>query len=305
MAEVTGRLKVEVDGSGRSNVTRRYAKYPLRFLFMDRAKMSNYGYLKDTREHQNCPWVYPVTYGGGLVSGDSVVIECSLGEGSRCVVTTQASTKVYKSLAGRSGGEANTVQKLCYKLEAGALLCVFPEPITCFKDARFTQHINYQLSETSNLVHVDWSTSGRLNRERWDMQYFESNTIVTVDSRTVFREHIRLEAPKDGSLPVADRMACFNVMAAVVVVGKVLVNNAEFVGHLRKVLVSSDDLLCSRGMWRLDLTQFIAYASPIGTLAGTSGLAFRILSKNTEDARTLLHKAFLPLGPELGQIPYD
>ena len=253
MAEITGLLEVESDGKGRSNVTRRYAKYPLRFLFMDRTRNPGGTCIDSFERYVNCQWVYPVNYGGGLVSGDTIIIQFTLQENSRCVVTTQASTKVYKYLPNREGTPQNTVQRLSYELKAHSFLCVFPEPVTCFKDARFVQYLDYNLCESSSLIHVDWSTSGRLNREHWEMQCFESNTCVKIDSRTVFSEHVRLETTEDGGLSIAARMAGFNVMAIVVVAGRLLLENTKFINHLATALKSSDNHLCSQGKLSLKL----------------------------------------------------
>lgn len=47
-------------------------------------------------------WVYTLTYGGGIVSGDSISCEITVADACTAVLTTQASTKVYKSLGSKS-----------------------------------------------------------------------------------------------------------------------------------------------------------------------------------------------------------
>ncbi|XP_034216060.1 uncharacterized protein LOC117627888 isoform X4 [Prunus dulcis] len=44
---------------------------------------------------------YTLPYGGGIVSGDSISCEFTIGDGCTTVLTTQASTKVYKSLGSK------------------------------------------------------------------------------------------------------------------------------------------------------------------------------------------------------------
>ena len=42
----------------------------------------------------NCQWLYPITFGGGLVEGDNITLEVETGPGCCVLVTTQSSTKV-------------------------------------------------------------------------------------------------------------------------------------------------------------------------------------------------------------------
>ena len=41
-------------------------------------------------------WLYTITFGGGLVEGDNITLDVDVGEDCTVVVTTQASTKVYR-----------------------------------------------------------------------------------------------------------------------------------------------------------------------------------------------------------------
>ncbi|KAH7430093.1 hypothetical protein KP509_09G083200 [Ceratopteris richardii] len=47
-------------------------------------------------------WIYSLSYGGGLVSGDLLYVQVEVGVESTTVLTTQASTKVYKARDGLS-----------------------------------------------------------------------------------------------------------------------------------------------------------------------------------------------------------
>jgi len=46
------------------------------------------------------------SFGGGLVAGDETQVTIKLGEQTRCFLTTQASTKVYRNPFGRPCGHA-------------------------------------------------------------------------------------------------------------------------------------------------------------------------------------------------------
>ncbi|KAK3017838.1 hypothetical protein RJ639_003348 [Escallonia herrerae] len=86
----TGRLVVE-RVRGKSTVTRCFSKYPLKFIIPNKVGPSQ----------TDAVWVYTLTYGGGVVSGDCILCNFTIGDGCTTVLTTQASTKVYKSVASK------------------------------------------------------------------------------------------------------------------------------------------------------------------------------------------------------------
>ncbi|XP_076900176.1 urease accessory protein D-like isoform X2 [Bidens hawaiensis] len=88
--ESTGRLVVGRVG-GKSTVTRCFSKYPLKFIVPTKAGPSSI----------DAVWIYTLTYGGGIVSGDCISFDVTLEDACTAVLTTQASTKVYKSVASK------------------------------------------------------------------------------------------------------------------------------------------------------------------------------------------------------------
>ncbi|XP_052291131.1 urease accessory protein D isoform X8 [Citrus sinensis] len=115
----TGKLVVKKVG-GKSTVTRCFSKYPLKFIIPNKVGSSE----------TDAVWVYTLTYGGGIVSGDSISCEITVADACTAVLTTQASTKVYKSLGSKS-----SEQILEAKIGSDALLAVIPDPVTCFSTA--------------------------------------------------------------------------------------------------------------------------------------------------------------------------
>ena len=99
-------------------------------------------------------WVYTATFGGGLVGGDDIQLRADVTTGARALLTTQASTKVYRS-------SRQSRQSLDAAVGADAMLAVVPDPIVCFADAHFTQMQRYDLHNRATLIMVDWMTSGR------------------------------------------------------------------------------------------------------------------------------------------------
>ncbi|XP_020551666.1 urease accessory protein D isoform X3 [Sesamum indicum] len=98
-----GKLVVE-RVEGRSTLTRCFSKYPFKFIVPNKAGSSK----------ADAVWIYTITYGGGVVSGDSMACDVTVGDGATAVLTTQSSTKVYKSV-----GSKCSQQKMETSLEHG------------------------------------------------------------------------------------------------------------------------------------------------------------------------------------------
>ena len=107
--------------------------------------------IESNRRGATC-WVYAATLGGGLVGGDEIRLNAEIGPDARALLTTQASTKVYRSLRPCTQTVNGTVG-------ADALFAVAPDPIVCFAEADFTQTQRYDLHDSASLVLVDWVTS--------------------------------------------------------------------------------------------------------------------------------------------------
>src|ERR1700694_2311206 len=92
-------LSIERAGE-RSVVRTSFATSPLRLL--------------TPRNHGRAAWVYTSTLGGGLVNGDRLQLDLSVGAGAACLLSTQGETRVYRSPRGCSN-------QLRAKVEDGGL----------------------------------------------------------------------------------------------------------------------------------------------------------------------------------------
>jgi urease accessory protein len=194
-----GRLDI-VRHRSRSVVARAYAASPLRLL--------------TPRNHGRAAWVYTGSYGGGLVSGDALHLTVRVAPEASAFVSTQASTKVYRSPGGTS-------VEVVGEVEAGARLVVWPDPVVCFAGSNYEQDQRFELKDASAaLVLVDWMTSGRRESgERWRFDRYSSRLAIRYDGRLVLRDSLQLSSA-DGDL--ASRMGRFDVLATAVVIGRAL-----------------------------------------------------------------------------------
>ncbi|XP_057970761.1 urease accessory protein D isoform X2 [Malania oleifera] len=176
----TGRVLVEKVG-GRSRVTQCFSKYPLKFMIP----------RKVSPAQTDAVWIYSLSYGGGIVSGDSISSEFTIGDGCTAVLTTQASTKVYKSV-----GSKCSEQILEAKIGSDALFAYVPDPVTCFSTA-----------------------SGRHESgEKWEFELYRStNHILLEDGQPLFLDTVLLERESFSS--ISERMQGYQVMAMIIILG--------------------------------------------------------------------------------------
>jgi urease accessory protein len=163
-------------------------------------------------------WVYAATLGGGFVGGDRVDLSADVEDGARALLTTQASTKVYRSLR-------RSRQSVTAKIGDAALLAVIPDPIVCYARADFAQTQRYELAAGASLVLVDWMTSGRRNcGEHWAFSRYESRVTITRGDRTVFMDAVVLQPGFDA---VAARMSGCHVLLTLVITGPLVRDAAD------------------------------------------------------------------------------
>lgn len=109
-------------------------------LHLDREEISTY---------------YLIQIGGGYVEGEKFLNNIELKENARAIVTTQASTKVYKC-----ENKLETYQMTNIHLEKNSILEFITDPVILYKDAKYKQENNIYMDETSTFIYTDGITSG-------------------------------------------------------------------------------------------------------------------------------------------------
>jgi urease accessory protein len=193
--------------AGRTAVIRCRADSPLRLL--------------TPRDDAPASRIIAGTYGGGLVGGDAIDLTVEAGKATRCLLGTQASTKIFRSTA------AGCSQQLTVSAADEAAVVSLPDPVVCFADSRFAQRQRFNLSSSASIVALDWFTSGRAARgERWAMSHYASRTEINVDGICIFRDHLELD-PADGEIGGAMRMGRVDCFATVVMAGPAVCAHAK------------------------------------------------------------------------------
>ena len=180
----------------RSVVRRAFATSPLRLL--------------TPKNHGSAAWVYASSYGGGLVGGDDVRLTVRVGPEASVFLSSQASTKVYRSHASAS-------LQLEADVAAGGQLILWPDPVVCFAGSTYRQEQRVDLAADAGLILVDTLSSGRkASGERWLFSEYASRLTVRYDGRPILRDALRL-SPAEGD--IARRLGRFDVLSTVVIAG--------------------------------------------------------------------------------------
>jgi urease accessory protein len=137
--------------------------------------------LLQPASHSRACHVVLSSYGGGMVAGDVIRLRVTVQAGARLIVSTQASTKIFRSIDG-AVAEQHTVGEL----GENALAVIFPDPVVLQADSRYRQVQEWHLQPSSLLLLVDWFHSGRMDQgERFAFTSLHSELRVRVAGRLV------------------------------------------------------------------------------------------------------------------------
>jgi urease accessory protein len=253
-----------------STVTRAYAESPLKWL------------TPATRGE--AAWVFASSYGGGLVGGDHLDVEVDVEAGAAAFLSTQASTKVYRSAAGAS-------TRLSARVAGGGLLVSLPDPVVCFASSDYRQAQMFAIDASAGLVALDWMTSGRRGSgERWLFDRYASTTSLRVGGRLVLHDAVRLSATGGDLVSRAGRI---DVLAVFIVAGERLA--AEAAGVVAAVSAMRVERRAA----------VVLSAAPLPGLAlAPPGCVVRIAGEHVEVVRGVLRRLLDFVPGLLGDDPW-
>lgn len=228
------------------------------------------------RNHGRGVWAYLASYGGGLVDGDSIHVDVSVGARATGLLSTQSATKVYRSPRGCR-------QVLRAEVGEEGLLVLLPDPVACFTGAHYEQETSVTLAPSGSLVLLDAFTCGRAARgERWAFSHYLSRILVKRGAVPLLLDSVRL-SPEEGAL--APRMGRFEALALLAVFG-------PQVAALREALLSAPAPLRRRA-------SVIETASPLGE----DGALLRVAATSVEEVLSAVRARLSSLPTLLGDNP--
>lgn len=292
-AEEKGRASLEVSlVFNQSTVTAAYASSPMKLLTPRSCGPSVCAFVSN--------------FGGGLVAGDQTRLDLRIGNGARCFVGTQASTKIYRNPSLLPCEHATHAT-----LDAGAVLVFAPAPVQPFAHSSYVQRQKFHLASGAGLVLLDWVTSGRKAcGERWAFAHFESRNEVwqcfqpaensqaapspeqvqpapASPQQCVFIDSLRLD-PNDGALTSNHRTGRFNCFAMLLLFGE------PFEKHALRLLKETNNLPVNRR------APLLVSASPI-----KCGAVLRVAGEELAHIENYLRGYLKVLSAPLGEDPWS
>ncbi|KAI8980703.1 UreD-domain-containing protein [Trametes punicea] len=286
-----GHGRVVVRNDGFQNVfSELSAAYPLKLL-------------SPSLPSSNLSIVYMLSYGGGLVGGDRMQMTAEVLDGARLALLSQGSTKVFKTRPGRRLSasvekDPTTTQKLEVRVSPGSALLLLPDPVTCFRDAKYHQIQTFHLAKDSSAILLDWITSGRKSLgEEWVFSRYYSLNEVWVDGRRIARDATLLEerhAP-DGTLcprTLSETMAPYSCYANVIMYGELFQKTCLGLSTAYNAITVFKQPAPPALVWSMS------------SICDGKGCIVRVAAKETEDVKVWLGQALSDLEGVLGVDVY-
>jgi urease accessory protein len=130
--------------------------------------------------------------GGGYIDGDTYKIEICLEEAAVAVVTTQSSTKIFKTLTRPA------FQEMTIQLKSGSVLEYLPDPVIAYQHACYKQTMVVKMEQDASFICYDiftpgWAPDGTL----FQYDLLQSKLEIYMDNKLILFDHVKLEPDKD------------------------------------------------------------------------------------------------------------
>lgn len=212
------------------------------------------------------PCYYLIQLGGGYIEGEYYENNIKLEKESQAILTTQASSKIYKSENSIPSKQYTNLQ-----LEKNSRLEFINDSVILYKDAVYEQTTDIYLSEESSLIYSDgitagWSPDGKL------FQYTSARlkTNIYLDGELVYLDNLKI-TPKDYDVQSFGILEGYKNFGTMIVIDQRV--NKELIKRLR------DE---SKNM-NLDVKFGIS-------LLEKNGFVVRVLGNLTQDIQKIINK---------------
>ncbi|MCA0992785.1 urease accessory protein UreD [Guptibacillus hwajinpoensis] len=147
---------------------------------------------RPTYTEEGLPLVQLIHVGGGYVDGDTYFTKINVRKNAKLAVTTQASTKIYKTR------NKQVEQKSVYKLDEKSQLHLKLDPLIAYRDARFIQQTDVYMDKSAVLFLTDivtpgWSKEGEL----FPYTCVTSKVKIYQNEKLAVYDHLRLKPDED------------------------------------------------------------------------------------------------------------
>lgn len=200
-------------------------------------------------DRENIPAYFIVGLGGGYIEGEKYKYEFTLKNGARSIITTQASTKVYKCENNKK-----TKQETIIRLEDDSVLEYVTDSVILFKDAIYNQKNEIYMDENSTLIYSDGITSG-WSKDGGSFTYsgVQMSTRVYINNKIVMLDNLIIN-PDEDDVRGLGYFEGYENFGTLLVINKNITD--EIVEHLRKML-KEVQLPINFGISKLECNGFV------------------------------------------------
>ncbi|NHC40567.1 urease accessory protein UreD [Bacillus sp. MM2020_1] len=154
---------------------------------------------------------YIMNPGGGYVDGDTYKIDISMEEDAMAIMTTQSSTKIYKTPARPAS------QEITIDLKSGSVLEYLPDPVIAYQHACYKQRTVVRMDSGSSFICSDiftpgWAPDGTV----FKYGFLQSKMEVYREERLILFDHLKIQP--DGDIMGIGLMEGFTHLGTMIVI---------------------------------------------------------------------------------------
>lgn len=203
MSKWTGILEMDMENrQGRTVADNVY--FQGAFKVMRPVYLNNYNY----------PCYYLLNPGGGYLDGDTYRMKITLQEEAQLTLTTQSSTKVYKT------PKSYAYQETEFHLKKDSYLEYLPDALIAYKDAKYVQKNVVYMEQGATLLYSDivtpgWSPEG----SKFSYDTLQLKSEIYMDNELVVFDHVKLQ-PEMQNMAGLGFMEGYTHLGSFIVIGE-------------------------------------------------------------------------------------
>lgn len=203
MSKWTGILEMDMENrQGRTVADNVY--FQGAFKVMRPVYLNNYNY----------PCYYLLNPGGGYLDGDTYRMKITLQEEAQLTLTTQSSTKVYKT------PKSYAYQETEFHLKKDSYLEYLPDALIAYKDAKYVQKNVVYMEQGATLLYSDivtpgWSPEG----SKFSYDSLQLKSEIYMDNELVVFDHVKLQ-PEMQNMAGLGFMEGYTHLGSFIVIGE-------------------------------------------------------------------------------------
>lgn len=161
----------------------------------------------------NMPCYYLLNPGGGYLDGDRYCMNITVEENAALTLTTQSSTKVYKTPT------KEVYQASTFHLKKASYLEYLPDALIAYQDAKYYQQNTFHLEDGATLLYSDILTPGwSPEKKQFSYDRLRLKNEIYYEGELVLFDHVKL-APHTQELTDLGFMEGYTHLGSFIVIG--------------------------------------------------------------------------------------